>query len=609
MEQLGNKMKKYLVLIALFISITNNLFSQTPFAFWKSGGYGPIETGYEYVATGVNYTPTITERDGTVIFETGGKLRTVGGWNPALFPPYSTTNQQWETPDGSAFTQIADAGFTGRHNFAHGFRTNGDFWTWGGDGNTIPTGQRDVWKCVAGTWSQVTADWGNVAGDRTEASFCVHNDYMYLIGGSIADCVRSSDGITWTKMSDLPAALVSVNYASGYACSHRGYIYVLGGSATGSNGDQYKVFRTANGTTWDQLPDLPASTALTTKWCRVFSWADRLWYFSGTGSSGNQRGIWCSSDEGQTWVKNYSFFMLATHAQGIGTFGNDLYQVTGNASPNSNKIYRVAYSALSNKMVHSVRKAVSTYTGSCMKVRRSSDNAEQDIGFVNGYLDTASLRTFVGANTGYVRTWYDQSGNAIDLVQTSSSLQPLIRDAGATYTQNGKAAIYFDATNKYLTYTTAKPLTSKYTISAVMNLNSGTRQFGYCTGNYYLFYSDGSSTYHSTQELSSQRFQKYVSGYVITRSAQKLVEIYRNRNTGWFYENGVYKLMDGDFTGTISGTRTQFDVVQDVIQIGGEAGAASFTGYLQELNIKTGVVEPTSNVSIQADINGFFGIY
>lgn len=55
--------------------------------FWFNNktGYGPIETGWEYVASGVNYNPAFTERDGDVIFEVGGNLRMVGGWDPAQF--------------------------------------------------------------------------------------------------------------------------------------------------------------------------------------------------------------------------------------------------------------------------------------------------------------------------------------------------------------------------------------------------------------------------------------------------------------------------------------------------------------------------------------------
>ncbi len=95
----------------------------------------------------------------------------------------------------------------------------------------------------------------------------------------------------------------------------------------------------------------------------------------------------------------------------------------------------------------SVRKLKLTYSGNCLRVRRSSDNTEQDIGFLNNYLDTASLISFVGANSGFIVKWYDQSGNSNDLVQSTTANQPKIINAGVLLTQNGKACITFDGTN------------------------------------------------------------------------------------------------------------------------------------------------------------------
>ena len=61
---------------------------------------------------------------------------------------------------------------------------------------------------------------------------------------------------------------------------------------------------------------------------------------------------------------------------------------------------------------YSLRKLRSAYTGYAIRVRRSSDNTEQDIGFSSTFgLDTSSLTSFCGAGNGFVTTWYDQSGN------------------------------------------------------------------------------------------------------------------------------------------------------------------------------------------------------
>ena len=97
----------------------------------------------------------------------------------------------------------------------------------------------------------------------------------------------------------------------------------------------------------------------------------------------------------------------------------------------------------------SLRRLNRNYAGSCIRVRRSSDNTEQDIGFVNGVLDQASLTAFVGANNGFVTTWYDQSGNGIDLFNTTAASQPKIVTSGVILTQSGFPCIS-TATNLFL---------------------------------------------------------------------------------------------------------------------------------------------------------------
>lgn len=93
---------------------------------------------------------------------------------------------------------------------------------------------------------------------------------------------------------------------------------------------------------------------------------------------------------------------------------------------------------------YSVRKLRSAYTGACMRVRRSSDNAEQDIGFVSNLLDTASLLSFVGAGDGFVTTWYNQAQNTYNMVQTVAMNQPTIVSAGSLITEGGKPSILYD---------------------------------------------------------------------------------------------------------------------------------------------------------------------
>jgi hypothetical protein len=85
-------------------------------------------------------------------------------------------------------------------------------------------------------------------------------------------------------------------------------------------------------------------------------------------------------------------------------------------------------------VAYSLRKLRTAYSGSAIRVRRSSDNTEQDIGFVGNNLDTASLLTFCGAGNGFVTTWYDQSTNANNATQATAASQAQIVSVGAVIT-------------------------------------------------------------------------------------------------------------------------------------------------------------------------------
>lgn len=135
----------------------------------------------------------------------------------------------------------------------------------------------------------------------------------------------------------------------------------------------------------------------------------------------------------------YDYRVTAINAAGAGTPSATLANVR--TAPPVPLLGEMGVSAFT---AYSTRKLSSTYSGYALKVRRSSDNATQDIGFTSGGdLDTAALETFVGANSGYVDTLYDQSGNTRNLVQATAANQPLIVESGVTVVKNGKPGIKF----------------------------------------------------------------------------------------------------------------------------------------------------------------------
>lgn len=103
----------------------------------------------------------------------------------------------------------------------------------------------------------------------------------------------------------------------------------------------------------------------------------------------------------------------------------------------------------------SLRKLSGAYTGAAVRVRRSNDNAEQDIGFdANGNFNESALTSFVGANSAFVTTWYDQSGNARNATQTTAANQPRIVNAGVVDKVNGMVSPTYNGTSTFLQNTT-----------------------------------------------------------------------------------------------------------------------------------------------------------
>ena len=92
---------------------------------------------------------------------------------------------------------------------------------------------------------------------------------------------------------------------------------------------------------------------------------------------------------------------------------------------------------------YSTRLLRSNYYGPMVRVRRSTDNVEQDFyGDVFGKLGTriyasgTSLTSWLGAATGHVVILYDQSGNVRNVTQTTNANQPTITATDITYSGN-----------------------------------------------------------------------------------------------------------------------------------------------------------------------------
>lgn len=290
--------------------------------------------------------------------------------------------------------------------------------------------------------------------------------------------------------------------------------------------------------------------------------------------------------------------------------------------------------ALANhQIVLSVRRLKTSYTGFCMEVRRSSDNTTKNIGFVNDYLDTGELLSFVGAGSGFVRTWYDQSGNGRHYVQTTNSAQPRIVNAGTLDSQNGKAALVFSGAQGlasasdytltkdqsiFLLNTPAAIITSA--TAAQVLIDGGPITSG-AENNTLIFY--GSVTGNLANErlsylLIAQRFAApagaQVYGYGQTSAdipaSQQLQNFNYSGTTATIYQNAALQtLSTSSYSAFRTASPTRWPTIFRGLGFRSVNSTAYFNGRIQEYMVFNEDITSTGRTTVQTNVNGFYGIY
>ena len=108
--------------------------------------------------------------------------------------------------------------------------------------------------------------------------------------------------------------------------------------------------------------------------------------------------------------------------------------------------------------------------GALVEIRRESDDtaksfysdSNNELSLTSPDVNGVTLGTWIGAGDGFVRTWYDQSGNSIDFIQATTSEQPKIITAGAFTLESSKPVITFDGTDDYFNATLSAASTNAY---------------------------------------------------------------------------------------------------------------------------------------------------
>jgi len=92
------------------------------------------------------------------------------------------------------------------------------------------------------------------------------------------------------------------------------------------------------------------------------------------------------------------------------------------------------------KAAYSLRSIKTGYAGELFTLRRDSDQVEQAFSLVNGEFPTSEILSFAGSGSAYGAKWNDITGNGMDAIQTTATLQPKLVDNGSIILLNGKPA-------------------------------------------------------------------------------------------------------------------------------------------------------------------------
>jgi hypothetical protein len=242
---------------------------------------------------------------------------------------------------------------------------------------------------------------------------------------------------------------------------------------------------------------------------------------------------------------------------------------------------------------YSLRKIRTAYSGSAIRVRRSSDNAEQNIGFLNNELDTTALLTFCGAGNGFVTTWYDQSANARNAIQSTGGNQPLIVQTGNILTINSKPAIFLDGLDDRLNITPFNFNSTNYNSFVGKRGASGRRMYG-LGGNQYIYALWFDNKYY----LQAKSTGYQTSNATDTTTNQLLLTGLNNGTNQEIYKN----------SNVVASSFVSFTLASAINAIGAYVGSNFAYCELQEI-VFYNFDQSSNRAAIETNINDYYGIY
>jgi hypothetical protein len=269
------------------------------------------------------------------------------------------------------------------------------------------------------------------------------------------------------------------------------------------------------------------------------------------------------------------------------------------------------YSGLGLEVAFSLRRLSTSYSGNCIKVRRSSDNATQNIGFTGGlgtWVDDSAISTFIGGGTGYIDTWYDQSGNGYDVSQATLTEQPVLIADVFSLTGGTAYSLSFAGTNDNLYHDAGSDiLTSKKEFTALVAL----RDAG---GGFASSFSFNRSITTSVQwsykvysySASSRLFQESTNNSIAPTAGARL----EHRLDYWDGSDIYQDLDNGTTTGTSASTGAAYATQYFIMGAStADTPLHPWTGQIGEFIFFTTNIATGDKDDIRTDQNDIYRLY
>lgn len=259
----------------------------------------------------------------------------------------------------------------------------------------------------------------------------------------------------------------------------------------------------------------------------------------------------------------------------------------------------------------SLRKLKTSYSGSAIRVRRASDNNEQNIGFSNNELDLTSLNTFCSGTNGFITTWYNQSDTSNNAIQTASANQPKIYDSSTgCETENGKPTILFD----YPTYLEVTDVSFGNVADLISNFTIATLKTGGVSSNFSTIMGKGTSGQGNSQfftfKTNVKKYSTRIDGYLYSTNYDNIGNQNLLSNINLTGTDGIKVYANGSLISTKTTTADLIGTNSIKFSIGRNLQASSnyVNGNIQEIILFSN--DQTTNLAnLNININNFYSIY